>query len=82
MPKSSSFVHCRNAILYTYCFDWLYVAVCAIVSECSSIYYAFFIEYLAKFIVDKSQPVSRGVWLIAIYLSLNFIGIIARNRYI
>lgn len=47
MPNSSSFVQCRNAILYTFWFDWLYVAICAIISECSGIYYAFFIEYLA-----------------------------------
>ena len=54
MPKSSSFVQCRNAILLTFIYDWLYVAFVATISECSGIYYAFFIEYLANFIVDKT----------------------------
>jgi hypothetical protein len=53
-PNSNSFIHCRNAILSTFIYDWLYVALVATISECSGIYYAFFIEYLANFIMDKS----------------------------
>ena len=37
---------------------------------------------MAKFIADKSQPVGKGVWLIAIYFAMNFVTIMARNRYI
>jgi ABC-type multidrug transport system fused ATPase/permease subunit len=63
-------------------YDWLYVAFIAIISECTGIYYAFFIEYLANFIIDKKQPISKGIWLLAIYLFMNFVTIVARNRYI
>jgi len=81
-PNGSCFQHCRNAILRTFMYDWLYVAIVAIVSECTGIYYAFFIEYLANFIIDKHQPTSKGIWLIAIYLCMNFVTIVGRNRYI
>lgn len=81
-PKSSSFVHCRNAILKTFMYDWLNVVIIAIISEGTGIYYAFFIQYLAQFIMDKNQPITKGIWLIVIYLCLNFVCIIFRNRYI
>ena len=74
--------HCRSALIHTFWRDWLYIAIIAILAECVGIYQANYIKYLANFITDLSQPYTKGILLVVLFLLMNLFVILFRNRYI
>lgn len=58
------------------------VAVIAIICECLGVYQSMYIMYLADYIRSEDEEWTRGLWLVAIFISMNFTVIILRNNYI
>lgn len=81
-PERDMYRHVRSSILEVFWKDWFYVAIVAIICECTGIYYSIFIMYMADFIRDESQHYTRGIWLVSLFLLMNLFVILTRNRYI
>lgn len=74
--------HCKSSLFGVFWKDWVYIAVIAILAECTGVYLSIYIFYLASYILDESQHYTRGIWLVVIFFAMNLVVIVFRNRYI
>lgn len=72
----------RSSLFWTFKWDAIKCATFTIIGECTGIYSCYFISYLINFLRDKEAPVSQGVYLLAIFLSVCLVQQLCRNYYI
>ena len=82
-PSRDTYYHVRNGIWDVFKWNWIYVGSVAIFSECLGVYQSLYIVHLADFIrSDQDFHWSEGLWRVALFVIMNFITLLTRNRYI
>lgn len=60
----------------------MFCALHALVSECSAVFYSYYVGDMIKFIRDENAPYTDGVKVIGIFFCAQFVAQTFRNRYI
>lgn len=72
----------NSAIWYTWRSTFLRLIALTVTSECLTIFNAFFIGQIIKFVVDLDMPTSIGVQRVAIFVVTNAVSILVRHHYV
>jgi ABC-type multidrug transport system fused ATPase/permease subunit len=72
----------RNSLWATLYGDFVKASLSALVAECITVSYVYFLFYLITYLKDPEAPYTDGIWLICVYSASIAVATLFRNYYI